>query len=95
MFPAHARAPISHLLVPLATGGVLVHCAAGISRSASFVIAYLMYSEKLAFKEAAAAVKEVRPVICPNPGFVLQLKEWEKLEHEFSMWQVRGMGGGA
>ena len=66
-----------------------MHCAAGISRSASVVIGYLMYSEKLAFKEAAEAVKGVRPLINPNPGFVVQLKEWERMEHEFTMWQVR------
>ncbi|TNV75225.1 hypothetical protein FGO68_gene10980 [Halteria grandinella] len=48
---------------------VFVHCAAGISRSASFVIAYVMKAHQLAFPEALKLVHRQRPCIGPNEGF--------------------------
>ena len=54
-------------------GTILVHCAAGVSRSASVVIAYIMYTHKLKFLDAFKKVKEKRPCIRPNPGFISQL----------------------
>jgi len=59
-------------------GGLLVHCNAGVSRSASIVIAYIMSKKKIGFKEAFAIVKAAKPDICPNPGFVKQLNKYEK-----------------
>jgi len=54
----------------LTRGGVLVHCAAGVSRSSSNVIAYLMRRKKnMSFNEAFNFVKKRRPVICPNYRF--------------------------
>jgi len=61
------------------SGGVLVHCRAGISRSATIVLAYIMYSQKLPFEEAYVMVKEKRPVIKPNPMFTRQLRIYEKM----------------
>ncbi|XP_046677812.1 dual specificity protein phosphatase 19-like [Homalodisca vitripennis] len=55
-------------------GRILVHCNAGVSRSASIVIAFLMKREKLCYKDAYFALKNVRPCIKPNEGFVKQLK---------------------
>ena len=53
---------------------VLVHCNAGISRSASFVCAYLMKKAGYkTFKEAFAYVRKCRPVVAPNRGFEKQL----------------------
>ena len=57
---------------------VLVHCAAGISRSSSMIIAYLMIRNKVKYQEAHDLVKKKRPIICPNRGFVNQLKELER-----------------
>lgn len=57
---------------------VLVHCAAGISRSAAMVIAYLMLKNKWDYTTAHDFVKKVRPNIYPNYGFINQLKELEK-----------------
>ncbi len=59
-------------------GGVLVHCIAGQSRSVTIVIAYLMYSQGLSFKDAFATVKKVREVSQPNMNFTIQLTEYEE-----------------
>lgn len=52
---------------------VLVHCSAGVSRSATVVIAYMMYSHGMTLKQAYLYVKSMRPVIYPNKGFMKQL----------------------
>uniref|UniRef100_A0AAQ4RF96 Dual specificity protein phosphatase n=1 Tax=Gasterosteus aculeatus aculeatus TaxID=481459 RepID=A0AAQ4RF96_GASAC len=57
----------------LAAGGtVLVHCAVGVSRSATLVLAYLMIRQNLTLVEAIKTVKDHRGVI-PNRGFLRQL----------------------
>ena len=60
----------------LQPGVVLVHCNAGISRSTSIVIGYLMLREGLSFEEALGQVKHARPSVCPNAGFYRQLKSY-------------------
>ncbi len=57
---------------------VFVHCRAGISRSSTIVIAYLMWSKRKSFFEAKKFVKERRKCIAPNPGFISQLKDFEE-----------------
>lgn len=56
---------------------ILVHCYAGISRSASIVIAFLMNYYKLSFINSYQYVKSKRNIINPNSGFIFQLKEYE------------------
>lgn len=56
---------------------VLVHCTAGISRSASVVIAYLMRRFAVPFETAYAYVATKRPIVCPNWGFQEQLRTWD------------------
>ncbi|XP_015121968.1 dual specificity protein phosphatase 19 [Diachasma alloeum] len=56
---------------------ILVHCNAGVSRSPTVVIAYLMREVNLSFQEAFDKVKRARPCVRPNEGFVKQLKELE------------------
>ena len=61
-------------------GGILlVHCKLGISRSASFILAYLIKYHKLTLENALEFVKQKRNQIKPNEGFMKQLYEYEKL----------------
>jgi len=59
-------------------GGVLVHCRAGVSRSATIVLAYIMYSQQKSYEEAYLLVKDKRPIIRPNNMFTTQLRIYEK-----------------
>jgi protein-tyrosine phosphatase len=56
---------------------VIVHCAAGMSRSPTLVLAYLMIENNWSFEEAYQHIKRKRPEICPNIGFIMQLKQLE------------------
>ncbi|XP_018567369.1 dual specificity protein phosphatase 18-like [Anoplophora glabripennis] len=56
----------------------LVYCVAGVSRSATICIAYLMKHHQLPLLEAYNFVKLRRPRIKPNCGFFKQLIEYEK-----------------
>ena len=67
--------------------GVLVHCRHGVSRSATIVLAYLMrYGARdaagdfvpMTYEDAFDYVKERRPFISPNLGFVLALREVDR-----------------
>ncbi|XP_033835760.1 dual specificity protein phosphatase 19-like [Periophthalmus magnuspinnatus] len=58
------------------SGVVLVHCNAGVSRSASIVIGYLMSRERLSFSEAHREVQSARPSVRPNTGFYQQLQRY-------------------
>ncbi|KAG2435576.1 hypothetical protein HYH02_011870 [Chlamydomonas schloesseri] len=68
-------------------GAVLVHCAAGISRSATVVIAYLMAHGSLSLEDARSAVKAARPAINPNQGFLLQLQLFQEAGFSTEGWQ--------
>ena len=47
-----------------------MHCFAGVSRSATFVIAYVMKYCNKSFEEALKIAKNSRSVVNPNPSFV-------------------------
>ncbi|KAF8201954.1 protein-tyrosine phosphatase-like protein [Mycena galopus ATCC 62051] len=55
--------------------GVLVHCYQGVSRSATIVAAYLMATHPPLHDDTAALafLRERRPIVQPNSGFLSQL----------------------
>ncbi|XP_007558411.1 dual specificity protein phosphatase 13 isoform B-like isoform X1 [Poecilia latipinna] len=66
--------PVSPTLLKKTTppGKVLVHCARGISRSGTLVLAFLMIKEGLTLVEAVELVCRSRNIL-PNTGFLNQL----------------------
>lgn len=62
-------------------GRCLVHCNAGVSRSAAVVLGYLMQFEGISYTEALEQTNAARRVR-PNPGFRSQLFEFERQLNE-------------
>eukprot|EP01051_Picozoa_sp_SAG22_P009255 SAG22_NODE_759_length_7426_cov_15.767572_5_plen_236_part_00 len=58
-------------------GRCLVHCVAGMSRSVSLCLGYLMLHSGMSLAAAFRHVKQRRTIVCPNPGFVAQLATLE------------------
>lgn len=58
---------------------VLVHCAAGVSRSTTAVVAYLMKTEGLDVEAALRQVRAKRPFVDPNEGFMAQLALYKEM----------------
>lgn len=61
-------------------GKVFVHCAMGLSRSSTLVLAYLMIHENMSLADAIKGVSANRN-ISPNNGFLEQLRELDKQLH--------------
>ncbi|KAM9392963.1 dual specificity protein phosphatase 18 [Pholidichthys leucotaenia] len=62
-------------------GRALVHCNAGVSRSAALCMAYLMKHRGVSLLEAHGWVRNCRPVVRPNNGFWKQLILYERELH--------------
>lgn len=58
-------------------GRVLVHCVAGVSRSATLCLAYFIKYGGMSLREAFAYVVKRRPCIRPNNTFFKQLIDFE------------------
>ncbi len=65
-----------------AGGTVLVHCLAGVSRSAAVVLAYLVASQRWPLAQALAHLRNLRPTVSPNLGFMGQLVAWDKQQQQ-------------
>lgn len=59
------------------TSKVLVHCSAGISRSPTLVLAYMIKRYQLTARDAFEKMRALRSIVDPNIGFISQLREWE------------------
>ena len=70
---------------------IYVHCWAGVSRSASFVIAYLIWQKKISFEQAFEEVKLKRNCINPNEGFIKQLNTFYNLlvKNDFKLNKIK------
>ncbi|CAH1261533.1 dual specificity protein phosphatase 10-like [Branchiostoma lanceolatum] len=56
---------------------LLIHCQAGVSRSATIAIGYIMKHTRMTMMDAYKFVKNKRTVISPNLNFMGQLVEYE------------------
>ena len=61
----------------MSQGKIIVHCARGISRSATIIMAYLMFRHGMSMMNSYSYVKLLRPVVNPNQSFTDQLKFYE------------------
>ena len=55
---------------------ILIHCQAGISRSASVAIALLAKWKGVSLSESLRYVQGKRPIVCPNSGFYEMLVQY-------------------
>ncbi|KAI8093231.1 protein-tyrosine phosphatase-like protein [Halteromyces radiatus] len=62
--------------------GVLIHCQAGISRSATVAAAYMMRKGNIGYEQALTMIKIRRTMVAPNEGFLAQLELYESLNYE-------------
>jgi predicted protein tyrosine phosphatase len=60
----------------------LIHCQAGISRSASVTIYYLMRKEGIDYDTALNQLRDIRPIVSPNRWFEKQLRDMNLLMKE-------------
>jgi len=73
----HIDESVAFIEEALSSGSILVHCAAGVSRSASLTVAYVMKQMGLSYEQALELVMKKRWV-SPNQGFEQQLKQYQE-----------------
>jgi len=70
-----------HAALSAPNSAVFVHCQAGISRSSTVVLGYLMRYRGMMLDDALLLCRRKRPVVFPNPGFLFALRELEEEVH--------------
>lgn len=63
---------------------ILIHCVAGISRSVSLIIYFLMKKYGISFDDALMIIKHGRTIANPNRSFKIQLLEYSKQKEHFT-----------
>ena len=92
---AHAAGAAAWIGDRLHHGAVFVHCHRGVSRSATFVCAYLMKSRGLDAAAALALVRATRPAAKPNAAFARQLDAYGKTLEDARAAAARRRGDAA
>ena len=78
---SHFSAAVGFITDALAGGGrVLVHCGAGVSRSATLVAAYMCAARRCSSAVALAELKALRSCVAPNAGFLRQLDAFARAQ---------------
>lgn len=73
---------------------VLVHCHAGISRSATAVLLFLMTEYRLPLADALPGLREIRPCVSPNSGFMEFLRATDaQVQRRAGRGEKRPVGG--
>lgn len=74
----------------ISTGqAILVHCHAGVSRSAALVMAYLLQHKQMSLPNAFYYIIQRRPVAHPHPALLASLNRHYNLGYEDSMLLTR------
>ena len=55
---------------------ILIHCAAGVSRSPTILAAYFMKTRGMNWRDAVQFIRDSRPCVDPNLGFSIQLEHY-------------------
>ena len=74
---------------------ILVHCHAGVSRSATVVLLYLLAVRGRSLDAALAHLRRVRPVVAPNDGFMSTLRAADASLRRLRRLRGCGYGSGS
>ena len=86
--PPHAPPPLTlparHQVhrASLSAGRALVHCFAGVSRSATIMASFLMRVSRLPVTDVIREMRAVLSCVSPNRGFMLQLERWDLCRYD-------------
>ena len=75
------------------SGGVLVHCYGGRSRSAALIAAFLLSSTGMELNQVIQVIRAARPVTAINAGFEKQLRAYSQSKYDVYLAQqvlIRG-----
>lgn len=76
----HLTEACAFIMQHIKHGCVLVHCAAGLSRSVSVCAAYLCRYAGMSLDQALSLIARRRLGICPWDGFKREIAAWLKLD---------------